>query len=132
VSARPIVAVLTLLVIMSAAVLTSSTVVAQANDEHVEMTPAEATLQTRLVFSGRGFTPGVTVSARFFPPDGAERRIRTPEGAEIVWPVQPDGTFSMEVVPAHRFPGAVAGRWRALFCASGSATCQQIEFDLAP
>lgn len=130
-SARRAVAALVVLAVLSAAVFTGAAAV-QASDEHVELTPAVATLQTRLVFTGSGYAPGLTISARFFPPDGAERRIRTPEGAEIVWPVQADGTFSMDLVPAQRFPGAAAGRWRALFCAFGATTCQQIEFDLAP
>jgi hypothetical protein len=96
------------------------------------MTPAEGRLNTQLLFSGSGFLPSLTISARFSPPDGLERRIRTEDGAEFVWLVQQDGTFSLDLVPSQRFPGAPAGRWRALFCAFGSPTCQQIEFDLAP
>ncbi|MGH2587717.1 MAG: hypothetical protein ACRDJE_22580 [Dehalococcoidia bacterium] len=105
---------------------------AQPSGERVVMTPADGTLTTRFTFVGSGFTPGQNISVRFFPPDGIERRIRTEEGAELVWPVQPDGTFALDVVPMQRFPNASPGDWRVLFCAFGAPTCQQLEFDILP
>jgi hypothetical protein len=125
-----------LMAIVALAVVSAALVRAQASaqpsGERVVMTPADGTLTTRFMFAGSGFAPGQNVSVRFFPPDGNERRIRTDEGAEIVWPVQPDGTFSLDVVPAQRFPSAPPGRWRVLFCAVGAPTCQQLDFDVFP
>jgi hypothetical protein len=63
-------------------------------------------LTTHFVFSGSGFTPGLTVSIRFYPPNSPERRIRTEQGMEVVWPVASDGTFSLDFTPAQQFPGA--------------------------
>lgn len=123
---------LTFVAVLFLSALVVPGVAAQSRGEHVEMTPADGRLSTQFLFTGTGFRPGLTISARFYSPDGVERRIRTEEGAEFVWLVQQDGTFSLDLVPAQRFPGAPAGRWRVLFCAFGSPTCQQIEFDLAP
>lgn len=102
---------------------------AQQPAERVVMTPAEGTLATRFLFVGAGFPAGSSVSVRFLPPDGVERRIRE-DGAELVWLVSADGGFGLEVVFGQRFPGAPPGRWRALFCALNAPTCQQLEFDL--
>jgi hypothetical protein len=104
----------------------------QAAHEHVTMSPAEGTLATPFVFRGTGYQPNVTVSIRFLAPDGLERRMRTGEGAEIVLPVQADGTFLLDVVLAQRFPGAPPGQWRVLFCADESPTCELLEFHVAP
>lgn len=123
-------------VVLAAAVLlgllVSAQVTAQVATERVVMMPADGTLTTRFSFSGSGFTPGRTVSVRVTTPDGTERRFRTDEGVEIVWLVLPDGTFSLEMVPAQRFPGAGPGRWQALFCGFDAATCQLLAFDVAP
>ncbi|MGE0544947.1 MAG: hypothetical protein AB7R89_32725 [Dehalococcoidia bacterium] len=110
----------------------STMVKAQTGSEHVQLSPPTGTLATHFVFSGSGFTPGLTVSIRFYPPDAVERRIRTEHGVEVVWPVQPDGTFSLDFVPAQQFPNASPGRWQALFCAFRDRTCQMIEFDVLP
>jgi hypothetical protein len=110
----------------------STTVSAQTGREHVQLSPPTGTPATHFVFSGSGFTPGLTVSIRFYSPDASERRIRTDQGAEVVWPVQPDGTFSLDFVPGQQFPGASPGRWQALFCAYRDRTCQMIEFDVLP
>jgi hypothetical protein len=120
------------LVVLLVTALVSSGASAQTGSEHVLLSPPEGTLTSRFVFSGSGFTPGLTVSIRFYPPDAAERRIRTDQGAEVVWVVEPDGTFSLDFVPAQQFPGASPGRWRALFCAYRDRTCQMIEFDVLP
>jgi hypothetical protein len=119
-------------IVSLAIALLSSTVAAQTGREHVQLSPPTGTLTTHFVFSGSGFTPGLTVSIRFYPPDSLERRIRTDQGTEVVWPVQSDGTFSLDFVPAQQFPGALAGRWSALFCGFGDRTCQMIEFDVLP
>ena len=124
--------ILAALVALLSITLFTAAASAQTGQEHVELSPPDGTLTTRFVFSGSGYTPGLTVSARFFPPDTLERRIRTDQGAEVVWPVQPDGTFSLDFVPTARFPGASPGRWHALFCAYGDRTCQMIEFDVLP
>lgn len=113
-------------------VVVSHAVAAQAPTERVLMTPAEGTLHTPFHFSGTGFTPGRTVSIRVQPPDGGERRMRNEHGAELVWLVLPDGSFSLDLIPAQQFPDASAGRWRLLFCQFGSLTCQQLEFELLP
>ena len=102
---------------------------AQTTSEHVVVTPGEGTLQSSFTFVGMGFTPGRTVSVRITSPDGIERRFLTDDGSELVWLVQPDGTFSLEFVPALRFPGGGPGRWRALFCSFGAPTCQLVDFD---
>jgi hypothetical protein len=107
-------------------------VAAQAPTERVFMTPAEGTLHTQFHLVGVGFTPGRTVSFRVLPPDGVERRLRNELGAELVWLVLADGTFSLDLIPAQHFPEAPAGRWRLLFCQFGSLTCQQLEFDVLP
>lgn len=124
------------IVVLAVAVLlglvTSGRVVAQITAERVVMTPADGTLTTRFLFSGSGFTPGRTVSVRITTPDGVERRFRTDEDIEIVWLVLPDGTFSLEMVPAQRFPGAGPGRWQALFCGFEATTCQLLTFDVSP
>ena len=130
---RLLLAIVAVAVTAFAALSMHARVQAQApvSAEHVVMTPADGTLSTRFQFAGSGFLPGRNVSVRFIPPDGSERRVRE-EGVEIVWPVQSDGTFSLDVVPGQRFPGASPGRWRVLFCVFGSTTCQQLEFDVQP
>ncbi len=124
--------ILAALVALLAITLFSTGASAQSGRQHVELTPAEGTLTTHFTFMGSGFTPGLTVSVRFYPPDVLERRIRTEEGAELVWQVEPNGTFALEFVPAQRFPNAPPGRWYALFCAFGDRTCELIEFDVLP
>lgn len=102
---------------------------AQPAVERVVMTPADGTLTTRFLFVGMSFPAGSGVTVRFMSPDGVERRIRD-DGAELYWVVSSDGSFALEVAFGQRFPGAPAGRWRALFCAQYAPTCQQLEFDL--
>lgn len=126
-----------LILVIIAATLTATLAgggraMAQATGERVLLTPAEGTLATRFTFVGSGYVAGHVVTVRFLPPDGIERRYRDTDGVEFVWLVGTDGGFSLDVVPALRFPGAPAGHWRVLFCASSSATCQLIEFDISP
>ena len=102
---------------------------AQTTTERVVATPGEGMLQTRFVFTGSGFVPGRTVSVRVLTPEG-ERRFTNEQGVEFVWLVGPDGTFTLDFVPAQHFPGSSPGRWRALFCTHGALTCQLVDFDL--
>ena len=102
---------------------------AQRSPERVVVTPGEGTIVTRFLFTGAGYQPGRTVDVRVTPPDGSERRFME-DGAVQVWQVQADGTFSLDFIPAVRFPGAGPGRWRALFCTFMAPTCQLIEFDI--
>ncbi len=124
--------ILLLVLAVAGAVVTASAVSAQPAGEHVVLTPAEGTLTTRFVFVGHNFQPGRTVSVRVTTPDGLVRRFTTEDGAEMVWLVGVDGSFVVELVPIMRFPGALPGRWQALFCSAGSPTCQQIDFDVLP
>lgn len=103
---------------------------AQRSTERVVVTPGEGTIVTRFLFSGAGYQPGRTVDVRVTPPDGFERRFMD-DGAVQVWQVQADGTFSLDFIPAQRFPGAGPGHWRVLFCTFMAPTCQLIEFDVA-
>jgi hypothetical protein len=100
--------------------------------ERVIVTPGEGTLLTRYQFSGSSFPANKTIAVRLYPPDGFERRLATDDGIELVWLAGPDGAFSLEFVPALRFPGAPAGHWRALFCSYNAPTCQLVEFDVLP
>jgi hypothetical protein len=113
-----------------AVIALSGRVDAQAPGERVIMTPAEGTLQTRFQFTGTGFTPGQIVALRVIPADSSERRMRNDAGAELVWLVGADGSFSLDFVPSQHFPGAPPGHWRILFCGLGSLTCQMIELDV--
>jgi hypothetical protein len=131
VSRRRIATLLIALLSIGAALSTGMHAQAQVTTERVMVTPGGGTAQTRFVFTGAGFTPGRTVSVRFLLPDGSERRV-TEGPAEVVWLVLPDGSFSVDLVPAQRFPAAPPGRWRALFCGFNAATCQLIEFDVLP
>ena len=115
-----------------AGIMTGGRVAAQISPERVVLTPAEGTLQTRFTFTGSGFSPGRTVFVKLILPDGTERRFRTNEGIEIVWPVQPDGNFALDFIPSQRFPDAGPGHWQALFCSVGALTCQHIDFDVHP
>ena len=121
---------LALVLAVWAALLAAGETSAQPAGEHVVLTPAEGTLTTRFVFVGHNFQPGRTVSVRITTPDGLARRFTTEEGAEMVWLVGADGSFVIEMVPIARFPGALPGRWQALFCSAGSPTCQQIDFEV--
>ena len=105
---------------------------AQVSSERVVATPGEGTLQTRFHFAGSGFAPGRTVSVRVYCPDGSERRFINEEGAELVWLVDANGTFTLDLVPGQRFPGCGLGHWRTLFCSQNSPTCQLVEIDVLP
>jgi hypothetical protein len=128
---RRLIVALVALISIGLALAAGARVQAQTSMERVVVTPGEGTSQTRFLFNGSGFTPGRTVSVRFILPDGSERRV-TEGSAEVVWLVAPDGTFALDLVPAQRFPAAPPGRWRALLCGFNAATCQLIDFDVAP
>ena len=121
---------LTLVFSVLAVLVSASRTGAQPAGEHVVLTPAEGTLTTRFVFVGHNFQPGRTVSVRITTPDGLARPFITEDGAEMVWLVGANGSFVVEMVPIARFPGALPGHWQALFCSTGSPTCQQIEFEV--
>ena len=125
-------ATLGLLLAFGAALLSSASVAAQIAGEHVVLTPADGTFNTHFTFTGSGYQPGRVVYVRIATPDGLSRRFYADDGVELVWLAGADGTFTLELTPALRFPTAPAGVWIALFCAQGSSTCQQIEFDVLP
>lgn len=105
---------------------------AQALAERVIVTPGEGTVLTRYRFVGSGFPVGRFVSVRITSGEGIERKLTGDDGVELVWVVAADGGFALEFTPSARFPGAAPGRWQALFCLTGSPTCQHLEFDVAP
>jgi len=121
---------LALLVVLAGAVGCAGRVSAQVGGERVVVTPGDGVLQTRFLFTGSGYAPGRIISVRVLPPDGSEHRLTTEDNAELIWLVQADGTFGLELVPSQRFPALGTGRWRILFCSAGASTCQLVEFDI--
>lgn len=117
-------------IVIALTALTSAA--AQLVGERVVVSPGEGAATTNFRFTGSGYVPGSLVRVAVTPPDGIERRLISETGAEMVWLVSPDGHFELEVVPAQRFAPATPGRWQALFCTSGSVTCQLIDFDVLP
>lgn len=105
---------------------------AQAPAERVMVTPGEGSVMTRFRFVGAGFPVGRFVSVRITSGEGIERKFTGDDGVELVWIVAADGGFALEFTPITRFPSATPGRWQALFCLTGSPTCQHLDFDVAP
>ena len=132
VSRRAIISIIAVLGVLLGGDMLAHPAWAQSASERVVVTPGDGTLQTRFHFTGTGFVPGRTVSVIIMTPDGVEHRFLADDGAEVVWMVQSDGSFALELIPGQRFPGTGPGRWRALFCSFAAPTCQLVDFDVTP
>lgn len=103
---------------------------AVATAQGVTVFPASGNQFETFTFTGNGFIPNEDVSVLIVSPDGEEFTLRDAGGAELVLIVQPDGGFTLTVVPANDFAGSAVGTWYARFCGSRSGTCLEGTFEI--
>jgi hypothetical protein len=118
------------LVAVGAALLVTAGAV-HAQTPMLSVVPGSANQFQSLTVTGEDFTPGAVLRVTFIAPGNEEILYVSGNGpASVV--VEPDGRFTLSIVPAVDFAGARAGRWLVSVCTSDGSGCWEAAFTVVP